>query len=268
MKNIIALTFLLVSLISYSQVDSDTSKVEKKKFYTSSGGEWIFSFANTNQDIETTNLRFSAWFHAQFHWHYDFSKYMGGFFGLGSRNIGYTSLPTSNDVYAKGFTEFNAITGEYELGSNYEAGDKISMVKRRAYTLGIPIGLKIGKVDDNQFLFLGGEIEFPFHFKNKVWVEGEKEHIRDEWFSDQTNDYLLSAFIGFQFPWGTNIKFKWYFNDFINTDYKVGNLKPYADYKSQMFYFSIGMNMFNSQKSVKQLTTLDKKKKEQKTYNL
>ncbi len=271
---IVALVFF--SLISFSQ--NDSPKPEVDKFYSSVGGEYIFSFVNPNTNIETTNLRFSAWFHLQAHWHYDFAKYMGAFVGLGMRNIGYTTSPKSDNIYLKGFTVYNNNTQKYELNNTNNNTDYLTTVKRRAYTIGIPIGLKIGNMAKNRFVFFGGEIEFPFHYKNKGWVNNKKVEKSSWWFSDQVNPYLLSTFVGIQFPGGINLKFKWYLNDFMNRDYSTTEVyndilgehtvqvKPYENVKSQMFYISFGVNMFNAKRALKEIQTLDKSKK--KSYNL
>ena len=247
---------LLISVSVYSQ--DKEKKYEVDKFYTSIGGEFIFSFVNTNPDVEQTDLRFSAWLHLQGFWHYDFAKNFGGFIGLGSRNIGYTTTPVSNNIYLEGFTVYNSTTKEYELNNTFAEGDEITTVKRRAYTLTIPIGLKIGNMARDRFVFFGGEIEFPFHYKNKAWVNDKKVEKSDWWFSRQTNPYLLSSFIGVQFPMGINIKFKWYLTEFLNKDYSPSNtsLKPYENVDSQMFYFSLGMNLFNAKRAIKQIQTI------------
>ena len=289
MRTIITLSIVLLSVMSFAQQTTDSTQVKKKnKIYTSAGGEFIFSFVNTNTDIEDPSMRFSAWFHMQFHWHYNLTNNIGAFWGLGSRNIGYITLPKTNDVYVRNFTVYdptlNNGEGGYRLSNNYTSEQKITAVKRREYTIGIPLGFKLGNFDKNTFLFFGGEIEFPFHYKNKVLVDGEKVFKDSEWFSKQTQDYFLSTFVGIQMPWGMNFKFKWYLNDFLNTAYSTNetfdvtdqagqvsqttvNVTPYSAIKSQMFYFSFGMNMFSSQKAVKELKSIDTKKK-QDSYNL
>ena len=287
MKKIITLSFVIISLIAFSQSSDSTKVKEKNKIYTSAGGEFIFSFVNSNADIEDPTMRFSAWFHLQFHWHYDFTNNIGVFWGLGSRNIGYITKPRTNDIYVRNFTVYdeslNNGEGGYRLSNNYTSEQKITVVKRREYTIGIPLGFKLGNFDKNTFVFFGGEIEFPFHYKNKVWVDGEKVYKDSEWFSKQTQDYFLSTFIGVQMPWGMNFKFKWYLNDFMNTSYstnetfdvtdasgtvsqKTVNVTPYSAIQSQVFYFSFGMNMFSSKKAVKQIQSIEKQ--ERKSYDL
>ena len=269
MNKFYTLILVVFSIVAFAQDNSehDTEEQTHKKFYTSGGGEWIFSFVEPNKDFETTSLRFQAWFHLQLHWHYDFSKNIGGFFGIGSRNLGYTSTAKINNFYTnEKLTVYNSVTGKYELNNTFDEKDKIETIKRRSYTISFPLGFKIGNLSKNRFLFFGGEIEFPFHYKNKVWVDGQKEMIYTEWFSDQTNPYLLSSFVGIQFPGGFNLKFKYYFTDLMNKDYTVNEngteIKPFKDIKSQIFYISFGMNMFSTTKAIKQIETIDKKRRD------
>lgn len=258
MKHIFFIILLTISSIVFAQEEPKT--IEFDKFYTSVGGEYIFSFANTNQDIETTDLRFSGWLHLQFNWHYNFSKKYGAYIGLGSRNIGYTSTPESNNNYLKNFTVYDDNLKEYQLNNTFDKGDKITTIKRRVYTLSIPVGLKIGNLEKDRFIFFGGEIEIPFHYKNKAWVNDSKEEINSWWFSNQTNPYLLSSFIGVQFPGGANLKFKWYFTDLMNNDYTVQvnnhEIKPYNNFKSQMFYISFGMSLYDAKRHIKRIKTI------------
>ena len=283
MKQIILIGLLALSSMAFSQSSNDTIQKTKHRIYSSGGGEFIFSFVNTNTDIEDPSMRFSAWFHLQMHWHYDLTNNLGVFWGLGSRNIGYITKPRTNDVFVKGFTVYdhnlNSGEGGYKLSNNYSSDQKITVIKRREYTIGIPLGFKVGNFDKNTFLFAGGEIEFPFNYKNKVWVDGKKVYKNSEWFSKQTQDYFLSAFVGVQMPWGMNLKFKWYFNDFMNNNYSTKevykdgtgqeqtvDVSPYSAFKSQVFYFSFGMNMFSSKKAVKQIQSIEKK--EHQSYDL
>ena len=120
----------------------------------------------------------------------------------------------------------------------------------------------------DRFIFVGGEIEFPFHYKNKAWINNKKEEREEWWFSNQTNPYLLSSFVGIQFPGGINIKFKWYFTDFMNKDYTIPKteIQPYKDVESQIFYISFGTNLYNAKRAIKQIRSIDKSKRD--SYNM
>jgi len=274
MKKIFTLVLVVVSFMTFAQ-DNKAPEKTAPKFYTSAGGEWIFSFVEPNKDMESTKLRFQPWFHLQINWHYDFSKNVGGFFGIGSRNLGYTTSANKgnqNDFYTNDdITVYNETTGKFELSNSYAKDSEIETIKRRSYTISFPLGIKIGNLAKNRFMFFGGEIEFPFHYKNKVWVDGDKQQKYTEWFSDQTNPYMLSAFVGIQLPGGVNLKFKYYFDDLMNTDYETSvrtttgtavKIKPFENIKSKIFYISFGMNMFNTTKAIQQIESIDKKKKD------
>jgi len=275
MKKFYTVLLLVMTIVAFAQDKKGANPADEnqKKFYTSAGGEWIFSFVEPNKDMESTKLRFQPWFHLQINWHYDFSKKVGGFFGIGSRNLGYTASSKTNDFYTNDkFTLYNEKTKKFELNNTlYSDHSEIETIKRRAYTISFPLGIKVGNLAKNHFLFFGGEIEFPFHYKNKVWVDGDKQQKYTEWFSDQTNPYLLSAFVGIQLPGGVNLKFKYYFDDLMNTDYETSvrtttdsavKIKPFEGIKSKIFYISFGMNMFSTTKAIEQVKSIDKKKKD------
>jgi hypothetical protein len=74
--------------------------------------------------------------------------------------------------------------------------------------LGIPVGFKIGKLDN--FLFFGGyEMEFPYVYKEKLFQKEVKEDKFTVWFSDRVEPFQQSVMAGIQFPYGLTIKFKY-----------------------------------------------------------
>lgn len=182
--------------------------------YPISSGELIFSFADVerNGDNIPTNMRFSLFFHYGQYWHFDLSNNIGFYTGGAIRNVGF-------------------ITDE----DNYK-------VKRRSYTLGVPLALKLGSFKDGVFIYAGGEYELLFHYKQKIFTDGNKIKSR-EWFSDRTNRFVPSVFGGIQFPKGINIKFKYYLDNFLNPDFKgYDNGQPvdYSDFNEmQLYYISI-----------------------------
>lgn len=208
MKNSgLLLILIFITSISYSQ---------KKYFRTS--GESIFTFSevtNNNQSIDS-RMRFSFFFHLSEYFNYDFSNSIGIYTGLGIRNIG-------------------MITNENN-----------STIKRRSYNAGIPLAIKLGKLNNNSFVFAGGEYEYLFHYKEKTTNVKGKSVFR-AWTSDATSTFLPSVFAGVQFKNGINLKFKYYLDNFLNTNYieKVGNqaIKPFENIKSQLFYISISLNL-------------------------
>jgi hypothetical protein len=191
---------------------------KNEKFYSESGGELIFSFADVTYNGQDLNnkLRFSFFLHMGQHIHYNFSSNMGIFSGYGLRNIGF-------------ITEQNNI-----------------ITKRRTYALGVPLALKFGSFDDHFYFYGGGEYELFFHYKQKELVNGDKIKF-SEWFSDRTERFVPSLFAGVQFPKGINLKFKLYPGHFINrgfTGTDFGRPVDYSDYtRSRLFYIALSFNM-------------------------
>lgn len=211
---IIVLCFLIVtsSIIVNAQTD----------VYSVTSGELIFGWADVQQrpldggDMETvsSNLRFTLFLHLGQYVHADFSNSFGLYSGLAMRNIGF-------------------ITEDSSMGLEKE--------KHRSYSLGIPLALKLGAFDKSFYVFGGAEYELLFHYKFKYWQNGDK-YKTTEWFSNRTKRFIPSVFAGVQFPHGLNVKFRYYLDDFLNSDFKKGD-DPINDYsrfgKTQMFHVSV-----------------------------
>lgn len=219
-KIIITVIALFLSLSVYSQ------ESEIKKAYTTTGGELIFSMANiTYDDINVDPIvRFTGFFNLQTLVHYDLNSSFGLFTGLSVRNVGFIYDVPSSDIRKKA----------------------------RTYNIGLPVGIKFGNLD-KLFIYGGYEIELPVNYKEKTFVNGEKDDKFNTWFSSRTNSVFHTLFIGIQLPYGANIKFKYYLTSFYNQDYKEkdqsGNtVMPYQGIDVNMFYFSLSLNMFRNDK--------------------
>jgi len=215
MKNIFTLiVFIFLSIApAFSQ----------SKTYYSAGGEMIFSFADmTDQGRETNSLmRWAPVFNFQGFINSDISQHFGIFSGLAIRNVGYIY-----DEYQDPLTSI------------------VNKKKFRTYNLGIPVGFKIGNLS-SMYFYGGYEIEFPFHYKEKTFDDGDKINKITGWFSNRTENFQHGLLAGIQFPEGINLKFKYYFSEFHNQDFtdSAGN-KPYAGLQSNIFYFSLSYAMF------------------------
>ncbi len=216
-----------------SNVNSQNSEeYTQNKSYVSFEGEMIFSFASFDTpegfDVEQ-NMRWSPVFNMAWHYNYDVSNHFGLNAGLGFRNVGFIVK-----------------------GDNLDPEDfDIDRKKYRTYNLGIPLGFKAGRLDQENplFLFAGYEIEFPFAYKEKQFDGGDKLRKRTDWFSDRTEDFQQSVFVGIQLPEGFSLKAKYYLTDFFNSDFSETEridgtdsdvvIKPYEDFNAQVFYFSI-----------------------------
>jgi len=189
----------------------------KPDIYILSGGELIFSFADVGTGYENI-LRFSPFFNAQSWRVYDYGGF-GFFHGLAIRNVGFIAEEQNTNV----------------------------RYKFRTYNLGIPVGFKFDFTDEVG-LYAGYELELPFNFKQKTFVNEAKENKFNSWFSDRTPTLAHGLFVGFQFVSGTHIKFKYYLNNFLNTEYEAiedgVTVLPYEDLDTNVFYFAISFNVF------------------------
>ncbi len=191
------------------------------QFSKENSGEFIFSFSEVQRmgiDIPT-KMRFTLFFHAGQNMHYDFTNNFGFFSGYGIRNIGIVT----------------------------EEGN--SVIKRRTYSLGVPLALKLGSFNDHIYVYGGGELELFFHYKQKLYINGDKTAKHSQWFSNRTERFAPSFFAGIQFPKGINLKFKYYPRNFLNVDYKGYDFNTEVDYsdfnQTQLFYFSLSFNFKN-----------------------
>jgi hypothetical protein len=204
-KKILVLTGIIIFSLN---------NVKSQSVYPITSGEFIFSFADVemNEQDVPVDMRFSLFFHYGQYWHFDVFNNLGFYTGGAIRNVGF-------------------ITDE----DNYK-------VKRRSYTLGVPFAVKLGSFRDGMFIYGGGEYELLFHYKQKIFTDGNKIKTK-EWFSNRTNRFVPSVFAGIQFPKGINVKFKYYLDDFLNPDFKGtdnGQEVDYSDFnKMQLYYISL-----------------------------
>jgi len=236
MKKILA---VLVIMMVLAILDTDAQKI-----YHSSGGEVIFSGADVNYnglDVNT-NIRFTLFFHTQHYANLDLTNNIGLFAGLGIRNIGLIT----EDLYQN--------VGFLNIDNTHPDYNKNIKLKRRSYSLGFPVALKLGSFSKHFFLFAGGEYEWMFHYKQKLHIDGEKHKFK-EWTSDRVNPWIPSLFGGIQFPQGFRLKFKYYMDDFLNPDFTgtdFGEQVDYSQFESTgMWYISVAF--FLNKNKIKQL---------------
>ncbi|MBW6459308.1 MAG: hypothetical protein K0B08_01940 [Bacteroidales bacterium] len=192
----------IISLLS--MLTASASIAQQTKLYGSTSMEMIFSFADIeNQGYDQGNImRWAPVINPQVMVNADFGNVFGLFSGLAIRNVGF--------IY------------ENPLDGN--------KYKYRTYNAGIPAGFKLGKLD-KFFVFGGYEIEFPFAYKEKQFVDGVKEDKFTVWFSDRVEPVQHSLLAGIQFPYGIAVKVKYYLTNFHHRDFTAtgadGNVKPY-----------------------------------------
>ena len=198
-----------------------TGNTLAQRIYHSNGGEIIFSGADVGfQGLDVnTNIRFTPFFHTQHHLNLDLGNNIGLFTGLGIRNIGVIT----EDYYQN--------IGFLGIDNTHPDFNKNTKMKRRSYSLGFPVALKLGSFRDHFFLFGGYEWEWMFHYKQKLFLEGNKYKFR-EWTSDRVNPWIPSFFAGIQFPQGFRLKFKYYLDDFLNPDFTGIDFGEQVDYSA------------------------------------
>jgi len=215
-----------------------TGKVEAQThIYPVTTWEYIFNASDFEAEVDgnlqaiNTNMRFTAFFNWGQNWHFDFTNRVGLYTGFAFRNVG-------------------IIVDDSKFNDKPEAA--YSKVKRRSYNFGVPLSLKFGNLENHIYFYGGAEIELMFHYKEKYWVDGVKYKSK-EWFSNKTERWAPSVFAGVQLPGGFNIKYKYYFNDFLNHSYKDSFTDFTSVKKSGMWYISVGWQ-FHTMKADKIMT--------------
>ena len=211
----------LIILVTLVLLFNSGSLKAQDKTYWSTGFEMLFSFADIQQDgiSKSSIIRWAPVFNVQTFFNYDASKNFGLFSGIGVRNVGF--------IYDE---------------------DEATRKKYRTYNMGIPFGIKAGNFEKT-FVYAGYEIEFPFNYKEKTFVNNQKSKYT-EWFTDRVPTVYHTVLIGVQLPKGVNIKFKYYLTGFFNQDFvqvdgTTGDpYKPYENLDVNVFFFSIGINLF------------------------
>ena len=233
--------YFLLLAISMAIISIETNA---QRIYHTNGGEVIFSGAdvNFNGTNVNTNIRFTLFFHAQHHLNLDLTNNIGLFTGIGIRNVGLIT----DDLYQN--------VGFIDIDNTHPDYNKSTKVKRRSYSLGFPIALKLGSFDKHFFFFAGGEYEWMFHYKQKLFIDGNKTKFT-KWTSDRVNPWIPSLFAGVQFPYGVRLKFKYYMDDFLITSFTgidFGEQVDYSQFESTGMWY-ISMAFFINKKQIKNM---------------
>ncbi|WP_052432255.1 hypothetical protein [Flammeovirga pacifica] len=220
------------ALTNYAQ----EAKIQKADVYVTGGLEIIFS-GNTGlkmsgQEINGGVLRFAPVFNWQSIVNVDLNPRFGLYSGFGIRNVGMI----------------------FDVPSEYIDANIQGPVRKkvRSYNLGIPIGFKVGNLH-GLFIYGGYEFEIPIQYKEKTFVSERKDDRFSVWFTDRVN-LQHSLMLGVQFPYGTNIKFKYYLNDYFNSSWGDNHAKMkgttlnYNQISGNVFYVSLNFNLFKNTK--------------------
>jgi hypothetical protein len=193
---------------------------QEDKVYTTTSGELIFSFANVDYNGREDGgvMRFSPVVNIQNWLNFDRSDQLGFFTGLSLRNIGFI----------------------YDV-------DQTTRKKYRTYNIGIPVGVKVGDLSDT-FLFFGYELEIPIHYKEKTFIDEDKDDKKTVWFTGRVPTVNHSLMAGVQLPHGATLKFKYYLTNFFDEDFKAsdgqgGTYKPFEGVDVNIFYVSLSFGL-------------------------
>ncbi|WP_423737189.1 hypothetical protein [Chitinophaga caseinilytica] len=190
-----------------------------KGYITAGGNGPLLSFANVKlNDERMRNIpRFTVFFNIGTNYNYDFNNNIGIFSGLNIKNIGLITKPSDN-----------------------------VKLKQRVYTMGVPVGLKIGDLRSGTFLYFGGEYDLAFNYKEKYFLDGDKKSKFNEWFSDRTDLFMPSLFAGFRFGSAFGVKGQYYLNNFFNKDFTETRdgvkTQPYKDLKANLMFVTLSYN--------------------------
>jgi hypothetical protein len=169
-----------------------------------------------NHDRQTATLRFSLIAIGN-NFHYDFDKKFGLFTGIGIKNVGWIE---KNDD---------------------------STTKRRLYSLGIPLALKLGDLQKRHYGFLGGGIDIPINYREKRFINRGDKYKFNEFWSDRTDPVMPYLFAGASFGMGAVFKVQYYPGNFFNTGFTENKngatVTPYQGYMVHMLYFSLGFDI-------------------------
>lgn len=210
-----AILLTAVFLVTFSVCFSQSHKPYRTGAY-----ELIFSYgymADTAEKQINSEPRFSGFFNQQQQIHFYLGKHTGFYTGLGVRNVGIVTQP------AKGIR-----------------------IKQRAYGLGVPLALKLGNIEEDRYFSIGGEAEYFFNYKEKIFINKNK-HKNIEWFTDKVTPFNPSVFLSWQDANGVFIRAKYYLYDFLKpqNSFALNDSASIPGYsKSSMFFsVSIGINI-------------------------
>jgi hypothetical protein len=224
---------MALTLVAFSVSAQETNKKERKTFYSTAGGDGgILSLGKVEMNGRNINptLRYSPVFNFGTNFHWDATKNAGLFVGWNVRNIGL--ITDDNPAVSK------------------------DRFKRRLYTFGVPLAIKLGDLEKENFFYAGAEVSMAVHYKEKRFIDGDrkKKEKFNEWFSDRTPRIMTSAFAGFHFRKNFSIKAQYFFTNFFNTDYRNGATN-YATYKANPYFVTFGYDF-----DIKEVFSRKKKK--------
>jgi hypothetical protein len=175
----------------------------------------VFEKPGNNRKVLPT-IRFSL-INIGYHFNYDFDEHFGIFTGIGIKNLGFIEKEAD------------------------------STIKRRVYTLGVPLGFKLGNLQKRHYGFIGGGIDVPFNYREKGFVRRSDKTKFNEWFSDRTPAVMPFLFLGFAYGSGNTVKFQYYPGNFFNQEFEEESggvtSHPYRGYTANIMCLTFGLDI-------------------------
>jgi len=216
-KNLILFTaFLCLQMNAFSQNNKLYGVFEYKMLFQQ-------GLVKDNAGKNVTGvLRFAPFGNFTWQAHKDFGNKFGIYTGIGCKNVGFIS--------------------KYDT----------LVVKSRAYSLSVPLGLKFGNMKEETYFYIAGEFLAQIDYKEKVFLYGDKSKRKN---SNDINPINYSAMVGFNMKAFT-IGVEYTFNNFYGTGYNLvpEKSKPNTSYatpsKSNILTFFIGFRVNISAEAV------------------
>lgn len=126
--------------------------------------------------------------------------------------------------------------------------------KYRMYTLGLPVGIKVGRMHGALF-FAGYSLEVPLNYKEKRFGPGRRDKEKFEvWFSDRVLPWQQSVMAGFQGPKGMVLSLRYHLTNFHNESFTETlndvTARPYAGLRAKLVTLGLSFNLFNGQRTL------------------
>lgn len=219
-----------IKIATFCLLFASSSLFAQSKIYPTSSFEFLFQNGQITKDgvNPDQNMRFTIWFNYTQQVHADFNQHLGLYSGFSIKNTGFI---TENEII-KTKNDF----GDMVDKSPYET------IKRRIYTMGIPLAIKLGALDKNFYFYGGGEVALAVAYKEKRFENGVKTK-KSSFLGNETNLFQPSVFGGVQLPGGLNVQYRLFLDNMLDTSYGHGTEFDQSGFsKSVVQYISLSFN--------------------------
>lgn len=209
---------------------ASTNLTAQSKVYTTSCFEFLFQNGQITKDgiNPDQSMRFTVWFNYTQQGHIDFNQHLGMYTGISIKNVGFI---TENEIIKQTAENPNTVA------------DPVDKIKRRIYTLGIPLAIKLGTLDKNFYVYGGGEVALALSYKEKRFENGVKTK-KTSFLGNETNLFQPSVFAGIQLPKGLNVQYRLFLNNMLDKSYGHGTVYDQSGFnKSVVQYISLSFNL-------------------------